>query len=154
MNPTLPSPPAIARLVGTLVDKVVRVANATERCRPAFVAFYVDDQGRDVFACLVDVGLVAVLGAALALIPPRVAAEAARSGTVEDLLVSNAYEVLNVLAAAFNEAAATGHVRLRALRPAADAPLAMLTALRTRADFDVTVTTYATGKLALVALPN
>lgn len=150
----LPSPPAMARLVGTLVDKAVRVSAGTARCVPAYVALYVDDSGRDVIACLVDRTLVAVFGAALALIPPGVAAEAAKSPSITELLLSNAYEVLNVLAAAFNESAPESeHVRLRALRIITDVPQ-KLTAAMQRVDYDVTVTSYVTGRLAIVVLPK
>lgn len=154
MSALQPSPLKIARLVGTLVDKPVRVTSATASCVAGYVALYTDDAGRDAFACFIDCTLVAVLGAALALVPARVAAEEARTGRISELLLSNAYEVLNVLSAAFNEQAPPcGHVRLRALRPISDVPAQVASASK-RTELDVTVTSYPTGKLAIVVFPN
>ena len=141
-------------MIGLLADKPVKAVTTTTKCAPAFVAIYTDDSGHDAFACLVDYALTAALGASLALIPAAVAAEEAKAKAISELLLSNAYEVLNVLAAAFNDTApAEEHVRLRALRPIADSPK-LPTSSSARTDLDVTVTSYATGKLAIVVLPN
>ena len=101
-----------------------------------------------------DPGIDDSLAILLALASPEVdlAAVGVTGGncTLEDG-VRNA---LNVLAAAFNESAPESeHVRLRALRIITDVPQ-KLTAAMQRVDFDVTVTSYVTGRLAIVVLPK
>lgn len=151
----LPAPAAIAQLIGLLVDRRVTAARSRatfELATMHYVAVYIDDQGRDAVLCLADRALIAACGAALALIPPAVAAADVRTGNPSELLLANAYEVLNVLATAFNEVAPSAtHVRLRTLRPTTDYPL-VPTRMHLRLDLEVTILNYATGKLAVIPL--
>jgi len=124
----LPAAKAVRDLLIATVGREVAFAVDGEELTPdapggVIVAQYVTDLGRDAALIAVDTGLAAHLGAALALVPPAVSAEAARDGYLSDDLLDNLYEVLNIAGSLFNVGDAP-HVRLiEALYDTSSAPL-------------------------------
>jgi hypothetical protein len=148
----LPAPNAIGQLIGMLADKPVKVAKAAGVKKPEYVALYVDDDGKDTYACYVERTLIASMGASLALIPAGVVTDALKAtAPLSELFVSNAYEVLNVMAACFNESHPR-HVRIRGLWLVKDAPAHTVKSTAVRAEHDVTVANYAAGRLSVATL--
>ena len=152
----LPTPESFADLAGMLVGKRVRAKKVPALAPTAIKAnaTYVDGSGAVAFVALADLALVASLGAALAMIPPTMVQEAIRSGKPGDMLVENAYEILNVAASLFNDADGSCHVKVTKLEFSA-LPADLATKVRTskvRLDLDVEIPGYPNGKVAFVAV--
>jgi len=99
-----------------------------------------------------DVDFAAFSGAALAMIPKVVAAEAIKAGELSDTLFDNFREVVNVFSSLLN-APSTPHLVLKALErhPEGTEDLAdIMDAPRRRRDFDVTIEGYGSGVLAVL----
>ena len=152
----LPTGPDVRALVDGLLDRGVAVA---EESRPvllgrdvAVVATYVDDAGDVRAVVLLDLALGAVLGAALALVPPPRVAEATASGRVPEDLADNTREVLNVAASLFS--CDDVHLKLRTVdvapAPADDTAVAFLRRPGRRRDVRVDVPGYGAGILAVL----
>ena len=152
----LPAGPDVRALVDGLLDRGVAVA---EESRPvllgrdvAVVATYVDDAGDVRAVVLLDLALGAVLGAALALVPPPRVAEATASGRVPEDLADNTREVLNVAASLFN--CDDVHLKLRdvavAPEPVHGPTVDFLRRPGRRADVKVDVPGYGAGVLGIV----
>lgn len=155
----LPQPDAIAKLLGSLFDKRIHVVRATAPLAvPAYrgLCDYIDTAQTVLFVAVCDMPLLAGVGAALAMIPAGVVAEAVKSGKPSESLRENAYEVFNIAASIFNEVEGTEvHVKLRALSLAPPVPPLLLVRMAkpvSRLDLDVTVPGYPVGKLSLLAL--
>jgi len=153
----LPDPPAVASLFSTLLGSRARASGAAALPTAGVhaVATYEDAGGRLAFVAVVDVALLSVAGAALAMIPRGAVDEAVKSGRPSSVMVENAYEVLNVMASLFNDRAdATHHVKIRRL-VTGPVPPEVVTALRSRssrADLVVTVPGYPDGRLTFVVM--
>lgn len=76
--------------------KVIPAPSRPDWSWPHAIASYVDDVGapRGWIAC--DLACANSCGAALSMIPPRLAAESAAAGTIPDNISDNLHEVLNV----------------------------------------------------------
>ena len=115
-TPVLPSPTLVGKLIAGLVGRQVVVDKvpppALDLTRPNTVAAYVRDGGLIGAVAVCDLSLSAHLGAALALVPARVAKEAVDAGTLPGDLVENHREIVNVAARVFNRPNLP-HVKLR-----------------------------------------
>ncbi len=117
------------------------------------VAVYVDDgmRLRALISCNLE--LAVVLGASIALIPARAAAECVAERQLTDDMVENLHEVLNILAALFNRPDSP-HVKLYALHvPGKPVPADLSGQLRAfgkRLDLKIEVAGYGGGRLSLV----
>lgn len=160
--PPLPASEEIAYLLGTLLDRRVKVTVVAKNAgvalaKGAHVALYVDETGTARFVGVADLTFGASVGAALALIPPALVGEAVKAGELSGALFENAYEVLNIAASTFNEAkGAKTHVKLRELRPFQQVDPAIIKAIKDgpkRLDVEIEIPTYGKGKLTLVVLP-
>src|SRR6476661_7581389 len=101
-------------LVGKKVKAVASPPLAVAAVRG--VATYVDAGGKIAFVALSDMAFLAGVGAALAMIPPAVVAEAVKSGKPSSVLVENAFEVMNILSSLYNDAEGKGaHVKIKQL---------------------------------------
>jgi hypothetical protein len=119
----------------------------------AVVADYVDDAGSVAALAVADVGFASRVGAALALVPSRVAEDAVKADDVPDNLLENTQEVLNITARLFN-GASSPHVRLRTVyrtdEPLPEATARLLEACAVRKDYAVSIEGYGDGRLALL----
>lgn len=122
---------------------------------PAAVAIYVTDRTATGALCVCDVALAAGLGAALALIPARTAADAATTGILPTNLAENFYEVVNILASVFNQDEASPKLRLWAVHGPGETLPADVAAhagqLARRLDLDVAIAGYGSGRLSIAA---
>ncbi len=152
----LPSGGEVGELLEGLLDRGV---TAVEEAVPVLlgrdvrtVATYADDTGAVRAVVLLDLALSAVLGAALALVPPPKVLAALEEGVVPADLADNTHEVLNIGASLFN--CGDVHLKLRdvavAPQPVDDATVAFLRRPSRRGDRRVDVPGYGTGVLAVV----
>lgn len=143
-------------LLGRDVGAEVGIEPVDPRQHPgAVVGVYVDDALTLTAVVLVDVPLAAYVGAAIALLPPRGAAEAVEREMLTPALFDNTAEILNVAASLFNHDGAP-HLRLyesyapRETLPADVAKLVM--AFVRRLDMDVSVAGYGSGRLSVLVV--
>lgn len=155
MNP-LPSPDAFGRLLTGLLGKKVGIAKAAPlpSTEVRGVAAYVDTARVVHYAAATDAPFLAGIGAALALIPAAVVADAVRSPKLPDNLVENAYEVLNIGASVFNEIEGTAlHVKIsKLMSPPPEEVMGRLAKAAGRVDMLVQVPGYPDAKVSLFAL--
>jgi hypothetical protein len=119
---------------------------------PLIVGRYLDDEGELAALLVSDIEFAAFAGAALAMIPKVVAAEAISAGALSDTLFENFREVVNVFSGVLN-APTTPHLVLKALErhPEDTEDLVdLMDAPRRRRDFDVTIEGYGSGVLAVL----
>ena len=154
----LPTAKDVRELVEMLVGREVTVETGGAMVDPAaraLVGVYVDRGMRLVAVVLLDVPLAAYVGAALGLVPARLAAEAAELGELPPALAENAGEVLNVTASLFNAEGAP-HVRLdRVYQPGEPVPgdvAPWVLAYVRRTDLTMSVAGYGEGAFSLLVL--
>jgi hypothetical protein len=120
---------------------------------PLIVGRYLDDQGDTAALLVSDLEFAAFSGAALAMIPKVVAAEAIKAGELSETLLDNYREVVNVFSSLLN-APTTPHLVLKALERHPDGTDEdvgdLLDSPRRRRDFDVTIEGYGSGVLAVL----
>jgi hypothetical protein len=152
----LPTPEAVAGLLTNLIGRRATAKKGPALAGPAAcaIATYVEVAGGVAFLAFADVAFIAGVGAALAMIPCGVVDESISAGKASDVLVENAYEVLNIMAALFNDGS-TGehHVKIKRLTVAPHAPerLKFLRLPDGRLDLVVSLPGYPDGKLTIVA---
>lgn len=160
MATKLPNGEAIRQLLGMLLGTTVKIVKAQPMIvsQAKAAASYVDADKTLKFVVLVDLPFVASVGAALAMIPPAVAAEVIKSGKPTETIQENAYEVLNVAASLFNEVPETPiHVKIAGFETANPTlPRELLMKLlkpAERLDCEVAITGHVNSKVSLFALP-
>lgn len=119
----------------------------------SWVGMYISDDGKPVAACAVDVALAANSSAALSMLPPGAAKDAAKSKELTDVMVSNLQEIMNICSRLLmNDSSA--HLRLAKVYPAKAMPPELTTLLggsHGRVDFELNVPKYGAGTLAVLA---
>ena len=143
-------------LLGRDVDAQLGAAPIDPRQHPgAMVGAYVDDMLKLRALIVVDVPACAFVGAAIALVPPKAAAQCAEDGLLTPNLYDNTAEVLNVAASLFNVDGAP-HVRLyEAYAPRETLPgdiAKWIMAYVARLDMDITVSGYGKGCLSVLVI--
>lgn len=122
--------------------------------RPATIGVYVDDYLRVAALVCFDLPLSAWTGAAIGLVPPKVAEDAVRAGVLPEVLRENLHEVLNIAVGLFNGAPGADHLRLHAMHPAGSPTppdiLAQALTLGRRTDLRIDVPQYGAGVLSVV----
>jgi hypothetical protein len=165
----VPTLEAVRDLLASLLDRTVTLTRqlptqALLLTPKVVLATYVSDNGQLPFALVADLGFVAAVGAALAMIPPAVATEAIAKGEIPETIMLNAYEVLNIGASLFNRAAESSgpnpathlHVRLDKMVAASREPALLkriqTASIRVRSDWSVVIPSYPNGKIGILAL--
>lgn len=118
-----------------------------------WVGLYVADNGAPVAACVADVALAANSSAALSMLPPGVAKDAAKSKELTEVMVANLREIMNICTRLLMTDG-SAHLRLAEVYPSKSmtADVAkVLGALQGRVDFELTVPKYGAGTMAVVS---
>lgn len=143
----LPTPAELAHQWTQLIGRKVTVSSAPAPAEAFALASYVDDAAVVVAAGLFDAPLAAALGAALILIPPGVATDAAKDLDFPDSLTSSFHEVANVTSSLFARQGV--HVKLRSTDFGTPAPppdvAPVLAGPGSRIDLTVAVDGYGSG---------
>ena len=119
----------------------------------AVVATYHDNDGAISRLLVCDVAFANCAGAALTAIPPMVASQATKSGTVADNVYDNLVEVMNVAVNLFTEAFG-GRLELGRVVKKAEFDEQIVAALQStsRVRMDITIPRYETGRVDLIAV--
>lgn len=152
----LPDAAKVKSLLGLLFDGLeVKSGKKFDIVPPSgsWIGLYVSDDGTPVAACAVDVLLAANSSAALSMLPPAAAKDAAKSKDLTDVMVANLREIMNICTRLLmNDSSA--HLRLESLHPAKSMPAgvtAVLGGVKGRIDFELNLPKYGAGTLAVVS---
>jgi hypothetical protein len=120
----------------------------------SWVGLYVTDDGKPVAACAVDVALATNSSAALSMLPPAAAKDAAKTKELTEVMIGNLREIMNICTRlVMNDGSA--HLQLESIHPSKAMPpqvAAVLSAAQGRADFELTLPKYGPGTLAVVSI--
>lgn len=159
----LPDPAGLGTAIGALLGSPVVITKApapllfTAANRRGYCALYVTAEGFCSAAVACDLRFAASAGAALAAQSSDVVDTWMRAGRLDDEGAENLGEVLNVVAANFNDANPQRHVKLwGCLQPGQAVPRRTLPLFARgvmRTDLDIEVEQYLKGKIALFSAP-
>lgn len=151
----MPIPEDVGDLLGDLLGKPTSVSKAprfdfNDEPEQWFTARYVDDRDVLIGACICDLSFAATAATALAMIPAVVAKETVESGSLEEGLRENFYEVVNIMSKLLN-GPSVPHLRLTELVDGIpDDALELTERAPGRKHYAATVVGYPNGKLALI----
>ena len=155
---SLPDRKQIKDLFEGLLGRDVSIADGSPvepTARPApLVGVYVDDRTQLSAVALMDFALAAHAGAALGLVPRGGAEAAIEDGALPPMLVENAAELLNVLAAPIGDAAGVHQRLYQTVAPDQAIPAdvaAWAVTLGHRTDLRLEIKAYGTGVLSVVS---
>jgi hypothetical protein len=146
----IPDVAQVKELLGMLFDGITVKAGAKLDASPksgCFFGVYVSDAGVPVSLCGCDLSFAANSGAALSMLPPNVAKECIKDKELTAVMMSNLHEVMNICTRLMLRDD-TPHLKLRELCPVSALPppaLAILSAPRSRIDFEVGLGKYGAG---------
>ena len=119
-----------------------------------YYAVYINDEGMPVTACCCDIPFAAYSGAALSMIPPGGAEDAAKTGDLSEMMRGNLNEVMNICSRLFITED-TPHLKLDALYDSAEglpeAVRSMVDAATGRSDFMVSIPGYGEGRISFLS---
>lgn len=152
----MPAPEAVSEFLGDLLGKATVAGKRAEidvddEDRSWWSGVFVEDDGSVGGVCIADVQLCSYAGAALAMIPKPVAEEAIAAGELPETLHENFHEVANILTALLN-GPSVPHLKIRDLVPGVpDDVRDLVVRAAGRRAFDLRITDYGSGILALYA---
>lgn len=152
----MPTPEAVSDFLGDLVGKPIAADKRAEidlddADRRWWSALFVEDDGAVGGACVADLALCSYAGAALAMIPKPVADESIAGGELSETLHENFHEVANILTALLN-GPSVPHLKIHELVPGVpDVVRDLVLRAAGRRAFDVRITDYGSGIIALYA---
>jgi hypothetical protein len=116
---------------------------------------YVDSEGKPVGVCLCDTSFAAYAGAALSMLPPGGAEDAADSGEISDTMKENVYEVMNICSRLLMSDD-TPHLKLENMyndvAELSEEAVDMIKTAEGSSHFDIDIPNYGKGRLSLVAM--
>ncbi len=150
----LPDAAHVKDLLGMLFDGFTVKPGAKLDLSPkasSYFGLYAADDGHLAAFCGCDLAFATISGAALSMLPPTAAKEAAKEGQLPGVMLANLHEVMNICTRLIQRDESP-HLRLRDVcligaMPAASA--ALLGATQRRIDFEVGIARYGTGALAV-----
>ncbi len=152
----LPDAPKVRAMLGLLFDGLDVKAGRKFESGPAsgaWAGLYVAQDGRPVALCVCDAALAAGASAALSMLPPGVAKDAAKNRQLTDVMVANLQEIMNICSRLLMNDASP-HLKLASLHPAKELPppvAALLAGAHGRVDFELNVPKYGPGLLGVLA---
>lgn len=152
----MPSPGQLGEFLGDLLGKEVTVSTRADELGPEDADTVVcgvlhDEEGHVGGVCIADLAAAAYAGAALAMIPKGAADDSVKAGELTDTLRENFGEIVNIVTGIVNTPI---HPHLRMVGVEAgvsDAVRDLLIKASGRATFDLEVSDYGPGRLALFA---
>ena len=114
---------------------------------------YVDGEGTPVGVCLCDTHFAAYAGAALSMLPPGGAEDAADTGDISATMKENVYEVMNICSRLLMSDD-TPHLKLENMyndvAELSEEAVEMIKSAEAGSHFDIDIPNYGKGKLSLV----
>ena len=159
MSTTYPLPDGIKvkTLLGMLFDGI-EVKNGAKLDFSAksssYVGVFVADDGKPVALCGCDLAFASNSSAALSMLPPAAAKDAAKTKTLTDVMLANLREVMNICTRLLITDTSP-HLKLGELCPASALPApaaAVVAAAKGRADFEISLAKYGSGVLSVVTV--
>lgn len=151
----LPDAIKVADILGMLFDGLDVKAGGKFDSTPAggsWYGVYVRDAGETAALCGADTHLAASFGAALTMMSPGVAKEAAKSRTFNPMMIENLRETMNICTRLLLDVT-SAHVRLDQVYQAAKLPAPAATLLKAahrRRDFQLLLPKYGGGVLTVM----
>jgi hypothetical protein len=153
----LPDAHKIADLLGLLFDGLDVKPGGKFDQTPAggsWYGIYVRDTGETAAMCGADTHLAASFGAALSMLPPAMAKEAAKSHELSAVMVENLRETMNICTRLVLDGGSP-HLKLDQVYPAASLPAtasALLNASQGRREFQVQLPKYGGGVMTVLSV--
>lgn len=153
----LPDVPLVKELLGMLFDGLsVKVGGKLDVSPKAgsYFGVYVADDGSPAALCGCDMAFAANSGAALSMLPPNVAKEAAKSKDLTPVMLANLHEVMNICTRLMLRDDSP-HLKLRELCPQSALPApaaAIIGSAKGRVDFEIGIGKYGAGVLSVMCL--
>jgi hypothetical protein len=144
------------RMLAMLFDELQVQPSSTvvEGDPTAFIGTYIDDDDVAVSLVACDRAFCAALGAAMTLVPPDAAKEAAATGDFPEAILANVREIMNILSRLYMEGSSP-HLRfaeLKTLSQLNEAEQNVMNNVADRLDMTMTIPTYGGGNLSLITL--
>jgi len=120
----------------------------------AYFGVYVSDAGTPVALCGCDIAFAANTGAALSMLPPNVAKEAAKDKELTPVMLANLHEVMNICTRLVLRDDSP-HLKLKEMCGIAALPAdaaSILNAPNGRADFEVGLGKYGGGVISVMCM--
>jgi hypothetical protein len=153
----LPDAAQVKDLLGMLFDGLsVKLGPKLDVSAKAACYFgvYVSDDGTPAGLCGCDMAFAANSGAALSMLPPNVAKEAAKDKVLTPVMLANLHEVMNICTRLMLRDDSP-HLKLRELCAQSALPppaAAIMGAPRGRVDFEIGIGKYGVGALSVMCL--
>jgi hypothetical protein len=156
-NYTLPDVPLVKELLGMLFEglSVKAVAKLDVSLKAgSYFGVYVADDGSPAALCGCDMAFAAYSGAALSMLSPNVAKEAAKTKDLTPVMLANLHEVMNICTRLMLRDGSP-HLKLQELYPQSALPApaaAIIGSARGRVDFEIGIGKYGAGVLSVMCL--
>ncbi len=153
----LPEAAHVKDLLGMLFDGLTVKAGAKLDLSPkasSYVGLYASDDGQLAAFCGCDLAFAASSGAALSMLPPTAAKEAAKERQLTAVMLANLHEVMNICTRLVLRDDSP-HLKLREICAIGALPATTATALggaKRRIDFEVGIAKYGGGVLAVLCI--
>ncbi len=153
----LPDVPKIKQVLGMLFDGLEVKPGGTFDWAPAggaWIGVFIADDGAPVALCAMDANLAATFGAALSMLPPGAAKDAAKSKDLTSVMIDNLREIMNISTRLLMNDTSL-HLKLEQLYPIKSLPApaaAFLAATKQRLQFQMQLPKYGGGVLSLVSV--
>ncbi len=140
----------IKDMLGALFGDNLEVATSESPVQDSYAAVYVDADDTPGAVALCDPAFAAYAGAALSMMPPNGAKEAAESNDIPKTMFDNLHEVMNICTRlVIGES--TPHLRLAKVCPSSETDAVdTIRETASRVDFQVDIPRYGSGGLAFI----
>jgi len=153
----LPDVARVKNMLGMMFDGLdVKIGGKldTAPTSSCYVAVFVGDDGKPGALCACDIALAANISAALSMLPPAVAKDAAKSKQLTDVMLANLREVMNICSRLLITEGSP-HLKLDQVYEAKAVPapaMAIVGAAKGRVDFEIGVAKYGPGVMSVLSL--
>ena len=156
-SPPFPDIAQVKDLLGMLFDGLsVKLGPKLDVSPKAtsFFGVYVSDDGKPVALCGCDLAFATNSGAALSMLPPNAAKEAAKDKALTPVMLANLHEVMNICTRLMLRDESP-HLKLRELCETTALPphaAAIAGAPKGRIDFEISIAKYGAGVLSVMTV--